>query len=112
MPEGRAFFMTQLAIDRAKQQVSRREPPTQGLRVGVMGAGCSGLNYKIEFVTNISAADHVFEFQGLKIVIDPKSYPYLAGATLDWSSTLIEHGFIFHNPNAKATCGCGDSFTV
>ena len=107
-----SFFASQLAVDKAKQQLSRREHPAMGLRVGVMGAGCSGLNYRIEFAEAIRETDYVFEFDGLKIIIDPKSYIYLSGSTLDYEMNLMGHGFKFKNPNVKSSCGCGDSFTV
>ena len=107
-----SFFATHLAVDKAKAQLRSREKPALGLRIGVLGSGCNGLNYKIEFAESIRDKDHVFEFDGLKIVIDPKSYVYLSGSTLDWKSTLIEHGFCFENPNAKTVCGCGSSFNI
>ena len=83
----------------------------EGLRVGVVGGGCSGLSYKIEF-GNFKENDRVLEFGSLKIFIDPKSSIYLKGVTLDYQDGLTGKGFIFQNPNANNTCGCGESFSV
>ena len=81
------------------------------LRLGVLGGGCSGLSYQFKFDTRQRPTDNVFEFDGVKIVVDPKSLLYLKGMTLDWKDSLIQSGFVFENPNAKKSCGCGTSFT-
>lgn len=82
------------------------------LRVGVIGGGCSGLSYKIEF-GEPKENDHILTFNdGIQIVIDPKSAIYLKGVTLNFSDGLEGKGFVFENPNAKNTCGCGESFSV
>ena len=82
------------------------------LRVGVNGGGCSGLSYKLDFDTTIQEGDQVFESSGIKIVSDKKSFLYLTGMELDYSGGLNGKGFIFNNPNASRTCGCGESFGV
>ena len=82
------------------------------IRVGVVGGGCSGLMYNLEFDTEYKPTDMVFEDKGIKIVVDKKSILYLAGTTLDFSDGLNGKGFQFVNPNASRTCGCGESFTV
>jgi len=104
--------LTQKAVEMAKKSIERRAQPTAGLRLGVRGGGCSGVSYAIEFADKIRARDHVFEFDGLSIVIDPKSLIYLRGSVLDYEVKLMQHGFKFRNPNEKTGCGCGESFTV
>jgi iron-sulfur cluster assembly protein len=82
-----------------------------GLRLGVVGGGCSGLSYKIEF-SERKEKDNVLEFGDIKILIDPKSSIYLKGVELDFKDGLNGKGFVFTNPNANNTCGCGESFSV
>jgi iron-sulfur cluster assembly protein len=86
------------------------------LRLGVLGGGCSGLSYQFKFDTKTRPTDHVFEFGDpdarVRIAVDPKSILYLHGMTLDYQETLMQSGFVFHNPNAKKSCGCGTSFTA
>jgi iron-sulfur cluster assembly protein len=82
------------------------------LRVQVRQGGCSGLSYKLDFQTETKDGDHVFEDKGVKLVVDSKSYMFIAGLTLDFSGGLNGTGFSFINPNAKKTCGCGSSFAV
>ena len=106
------FFVTLTALDRVKQQISRQEVAPVGLRLGVIGAGCNGFNYKIELTDSVCETDHVFEFSGVKFIIDPKSFVFLSGATLDYEVNLLGHGFKLENPNVKSTCGCGKSFTI
>jgi len=81
-----------------------------GLRLGVLGGGCSGLSYQFKFDTKPRTTDNIYDFDGVHIFIDPKSARYLAGMTLDYKETLMESGFVFENPNAKKSCGCGTSF--
>ena len=83
-----------------------------GLRLGVRTTGCSGMAYKLEYVDNPEADDQVFESHGVKVFIDPKSLAYLDGTQLDYAKEGLNEGFKFSNPNEKATCGCGESFTV
>lgn len=102
--------------DKAIQQIQTifaSEKPTEksGLRLAVVGGGCSGLSYKIEF-SEQKEKDNILEFSGVKVLIDPKSTIYLKGITLDFKDGLNGKGFVFENPNAKNTCGCGESFTV
>lgn len=86
--------------------------PSYFLRVGVVGGGCSGLSYKLDFDNEIKAMDQVFEDKGIKIVTDLKSFLYLVNTELDFSDGLNGKGFHFNNPNASRSCGCGDSFAV
>lgn len=83
-----------------------------GLRLGVRTTGCSGMAYKLEFVDSSNPEDTMFESLGVKIFIDPKSLPYLEGMELDFTREGLNEGFKFNNPNEKARCGCGESFTV
>lgn len=86
--------------------------PDLFIRVGVEGGGCSGLMYQLEFDNNSLEGDQAFEDNGIKIVVDKKSYLYLVGTTLDFSGGLNGKGFVFINPNADRTCGCGESFSI
>ena len=85
---------------------------THFVRVSVKGGGCSGLSYDLDFDNKINPSDQIFEDKGEKIVMDMKSFLYLAGTELDFSDGLNGKGFMFNNPNASRTCGCGDSFSV
>lgn len=83
-----------------------------GLRLGVKTAGCSGMSYKLEFADAINPEDKVWESYGVKVVVDPKSLPYLDGTELDYVKEGLQEGFKYKNPNEKETCGCGKSFHV
>lgn len=82
------------------------------LRVGVVGGGCSGLSYKLDFDNEVKPMDQVFEDNGVKVVTDLKSFLYLVNTELDFSDGLNGKGFYFNNPNASRSCGCGESFAV
>ncbi|QNR22727.1 MULTISPECIES: HesB/IscA family protein [Croceimicrobium] len=82
------------------------------VRVGVSSGGCSGLSYKLDFDQEMKESDKLFEDQGVKILVDKKSFLYLVGTTLEYSGGLNGKGFSFNNPNASRTCGCGESFAV
>jgi iron-sulfur cluster assembly protein len=82
------------------------------IRVGVKGGGCSGLMYELDFDQDMKDGDKLFEDNGVKIVVDKKSYLYLIGTELDYSGGLNGKGFVFVNPNANRTCGCGESFSI
>ncbi len=86
--------------------------PSYFLRVSVVGGGCSGLSYKMDFDNEIKSADQVFEDNGVKVVTDLKSFLYLVNTVLEFSDGLNGKGFYFNNPNATRTCGCGESFAV
>ena len=95
------------------REIFRRENPASGtgLRLGVMGGGCSGLSYEMEFDQK-RPHDNVLEFEGFRVLLDPKSSIYMKGVTLDYQDGLKGKGFVFQNPNATNTCGCGESFSV
>ncbi|MEI6866270.1 iron-sulfur cluster assembly accessory protein [Flavicella sp.] len=82
------------------------------VRVGVKSGGCSGLSYDLDFDKNFNKDDKVFEDNGVKIIVDKKSFLYLVGTTLEYSGGLNGTGFVFNNPNANRTCGCGESFSL
>ncbi|MBA3996438.1 MAG: iron-sulfur cluster assembly protein IscA [Candidatus Accumulibacter sp.] len=83
-----------------------------GLRLGVRTSGCSGMAYKLEFADAVTPEDIQFESHGVKVLIDPKSLPYLDGTELDYAREGLNEGFKFNNPNVKDACGCGESFNV
>jgi iron-sulfur cluster assembly protein len=116
IPEGEdglaAVRLTPKAIEMAKSALIKRGTPGAWLRLGVRGGGCSGVSYAIEFSDKSRDRDHVFEFDGLRVLVDPKSLVYLRGSVLDYEVKLMQHGFKFTNPNEKSNCGCGESFTV
>lgn len=102
--------------DSAKKQALRlmEDDDKNGyfIRVGVQGGGCSGLMYQLTFDNQENDGDKSFENNGIKVVVDKKSYLYLIGTTLDFSGGLNGKGFVFSNPNADRTCGCGESFSI
>jgi iron-sulfur cluster assembly protein len=104
--------LTAKAIEMAKKALLKRGTPDAALRLGVRGGGCSGASYAIEFADKIRDRDHVFDFAGLRVVVDPKSLVYLRGSVLDYEVQLMQHGFKFKNPNESSSCGCGESFSV
>jgi len=97
------------AIDLIQKE---NHPENTFIRVGVDGGGCSGLSYKLEFDHNLKEGDQMFEDKGIKIVVDRKSFLYLVGTELEYTGGLNGKGFVFNNPNASRTCGCGESFSV
>lgn len=107
-----AIQVTAAAAKKIQEGTVREGLPDGGLRLGVKGGGCSGLNYVIRFEPSQRPGDKVFEAFGAKVFVDLKSLLYLKGTTLDWSADLMQQGFTFQNPNAKKTCSCGISFTV
>ncbi|MFD3000540.1 HesB/IscA family protein [Pontibacter toksunensis] len=103
--------------DKAKEKVIKLKQDAQlddtyRLRASVAGGGCSGLSYNLDFDDEVKPMDQEFEDKGVKVVVDMKSFLYLAGTELDFSDGLNGKGFYFNNPNATRTCGCGDSFSV
>lgn len=88
------------------------DPVNDFVRVGVKSGGCSGLEYELKFDKAITEDDKVFEDSGIKIAVDKKSFLYLIGTTLEYSGGLNGKGFVFNNPNATRTCGCGESFSL
>jgi iron-sulfur cluster assembly protein len=93
-------------------RIEGNHPGDSFVRVGVAGGGCSGLTYVLDFDHDLKADDKVYEDKGVKIVCDKKSFLYLVGTQLEFSDGLNGKGFVFNNPNASRTCGCGESFAV
>ncbi len=106
-----AITLTQTAADRVNEFLANRGKGI-GLRLGVKTTGCSGMAYVMEFVDELNAEDEVFEDHGVKIIVDKKSLVYLDGTEVDFTKEGLNEGFKFTNPNEKAQCGCGESFTV
>jgi len=117
---GQGFLMatpsvqvTDRAVQRIRALIGREQmSETAGLRMAVQGGGCSGLSYAVRFESQPAARDNVFEFDGVRVFVDPKSLLYLAGIVLDYKEDLMQQGFVFENPNAKKGCGCGASFSA
>ncbi|HZP90250.1 MAG TPA: iron-sulfur cluster assembly accessory protein [Actinomycetota bacterium] len=107
-----AVSVTPAAVQRIKDLMAREKLEGAFLRMGVKGGGCSGMMYDLQFDTELRKQDKQFEFDGVKVVVDLKSYLYLNGTTLDYVTKGLIGGFTFVNPNAKASCGCGTSFTA
>ncbi len=96
----------------ARVKTEEKRPDSTFLRIRVIGGGCSGMSYKLDFEEAKTSSDKIFTQQGIEVVVDPKSYLYLLGSVLDFSGGLNGKGFFITNPNAKKSCGCGTSFSV
>jgi iron-sulfur cluster assembly protein len=106
-----AITLTDNAAERVRNFIAQRGKGV-GLRLGVKTSGCSGMAYVLEFADEIEPGDQVFESNGVKVIVDPKSLIYLDGTELDYGKEGLNEGFRFDNPNVKDQCGCGESFTV
>lgn len=106
-----AIELTPVAAERVKNFLQSRGKGI-GLRIGIKTTGCSGMAYVLEFVDEVGDEDQVFESEGVKVIVDPKSLVYLDGTRVDFAKEGLNEGFQFINPNAKDECGCGESFTV
>src|ERR1700758_2143596 len=104
--------LTPHAVAKVKEIMAQQNPVPAGLRVGVVGGGCSGFSYSMQFENSAGMMDKVFDFDGLKVYVDATSVMYLNGCIVDYVETLEGAGFKFENPNVKSTCGCGSSFSV
>ncbi|SRR5229473_579208 len=104
--------LTANAIAKVKEIMTQQTPVPAGLRLGVVGGGCSGFSYSMSFENQAGMMDKQYEFDGLKVFVDATSASYLQGAQVDYIETLEGAGFKFENPNVKSTCGCGSSFSV
>ena len=100
----KVVHVTPKAVDKIRQAFAR-EGVEGGLRLGVLGGGCSGLSYQFKFAAEPRANDNVFEFDDVRVFVDPKSIVFLDGMTLDWQDSLMQSGFVFQNPHAKKSCG-------
>ena len=104
--------ITQTAVAKVKEIMAQQNPVPAGLRMGVVGGGCSGFSYSMSFENGAGMMDKVIDIDGLKVFIDATSMMYLQGVTVDYVETLEGAGFKFDNPNVRSTCGCGSSFNV
>ena len=108
-----AVLLTKKAEDKVKAIMSEQPEPYAGLRIQVVGGGCSGFQYRMGFDKNFNdQSDTVFEFDGLRVFVDKQSLLYMDGAEVDYVEGLHGAGFIFNNPNSTGSCGCGSSFSV
>ena len=110
---GQGLQLTERAIKRVRIAMAKEgvAPEEGGLRLGVTGGGCSGLSYAIKFDSRPRERDRIYNFDGVRVFVDPKSFLYLHGMTLDYEETLMRQGFNFINPNSTRSCGCGSSFS-
>ena len=104
--------LTPSAIAKVKEIMAQQDPVPTGLRIGVVGGGCSGFSYSMQFDNSAGMMDKVFDMDGLKVYVDATSIMYLNGCRVDYVESLEGAGFKFENPNVKSTCGCGSSFQV
>jgi iron-sulfur cluster assembly protein len=104
--------VTPKAVEKIRESFAREGVSGGGLRLGVLGGGCSGLSYQFKYDAKPRANDRIFEFEDVKVFVDPKSMLYLNGMTLDYKESIMYSGFAFENPNASKSCGCGTSFTA
>jgi iron-sulfur cluster assembly protein len=109
---GTMIEVTPKAVQKIREAFAKQGVTGGGLRLGVLGGGCSGLSYQFKYDPKPRPTDRVFDFEDIKVFIDPKSFVYLDGMTLDWKDSLIQSGFAFDNPHAKKSCGCGTSFSA
>ena len=104
--------LTDKAIGKVKEIIEMQDPKPAGLRIAVVGGGCSGFSYSMAFENQPNMLDKTYNYEGLKVFVDQASLLYLEGAEVDYVETLEGSGFKFSNPNVKSTCGCGSSFSA
>jgi iron-sulfur cluster insertion protein len=112
VPEGVALLLTDVAVEKVKEVIAREGVKGGGLRVSVVGGGCSGFQYNLSLDESAREDDMVIEQEGVKLFLDPISQQYVYGTVIDYVSGLHGAGFKFVNPNATRTCGCGSSFSA
>jgi iron-sulfur cluster assembly accessory protein len=111
-PKATPVRLTDNAVNKVREIMATQDPLPAGLRIGVVGGGCSGFQYSMSFENQAGMMDKVFDFNGLKVFVDATSAMYLNGCVVDYLETLEAAGFKFENPQVKSTCGCGSSFSV
>lgn len=111
---GKVVQVTERALAKIRSAMVKENvsPEQGGLRLGVQGGGCSGLSYNIRFDSQPRERDRVYEYDGVRVFVDPKSFIYLHGMVLDYEESLMKQGFNFVNPNSSKSCGCGSSFSA
>src|SRR5579862_1783134 len=112
--QAKGIVVTDKAIAKIRSAMAKEGISAEqgGLRLGVQGGGCSGLSYNIRFDSQARERDRIFQYGDVRVFVDPKSFIYLHGMTLDYQETLMQQGFVFVNPNANKSCGCGTSFSA
>ena len=108
----RSVTLTPQAANKVREIMATQDPLPAGLRIGVVGGGCSGFQYSMSFENQPGMMDKVYQFDGIKVFVDATSAMYLNGCVVDYVETLEAAGFKFENPNVKSTCGCGSSFSA
>ena len=103
--------LTQDAATKIETLLADR-PNITGIKVGIQGGGCSGFTYRLDFAEGPDPKDHIYESEGVQLYVDPKSFLYLMGTSINYVDSLAGAGFKFENPSARRTCGCGESFSV
>jgi iron-sulfur cluster assembly protein len=113
-PNQKGIQVTERALKRIRIAMAKEgvSPAEGGLRLGIQGGGCSGLSYNIRFDSQPRERDRVYNFEDVRVFVDPKSFIYLHGMILDYEETLMRQGFNFINPNSTKSCGCGSSFSA
>ena len=113
-PNQKGIQVTERALKRIRIAMAKEgvSPTEGGLRLGIQGGGCSGLSYNIRFDSQPRARDRVYNFEDVRVFVDPKSFIYLHGMILDYEETLMRQGFNFINPHSTKSCGCGSSFSA
>ena len=113
-PNQKGIQVTERALNRIRIAMAKEgvSPTEGGLRLGIQGGGCSGLSYNIRFDSQPRERDRVYNFEDVRVFVDPKSFIYLHGMILDYEETLMRQGFNFVNPNSTKSCGCGSSFSA
>lgn len=113
-PSQKGIQVTERAVKRIRTAMAKEgvSPTEGGLRLGITGGGCSGLSYSIRFDTQPRERDRIYQFDDVRVFVDPKSFIYLNGMILDYEETLMRQGFNFINPNSTRSCGCGSSFSA
>lgn len=106
------LYLSHSAVNEVKRLQLKHRKSGYALRLGVKPSGCSGMSYKMEFDQELRHGDQIYEFGGVRVVVDPQAFGYITGLTLDYTEDLMGGGFRFHNPNAVRTCGCGSSFAT
>lgn len=104
--------LTDTAVSKVKEILQAQDPQPAGLRIAVVGGGCSGFSYSMAFESSPGLLDKTYDFEGLKVFVDQASMLYLDGAQVDYVETMEGSGFKFNNPHVKSTCGCGSSFSA
>lgn len=107
-----ALTLTDAAAERVKSLLASSSEPIVGLRVGIKSRGCSGMSYDVQYAKTRGKFDEVVEDKGVTVLIDPAAIMFLIGSEMDYVDDTFQTGFVFKNPNVKATCGCGESFSV